>query len=307
MSTHRRNRGRWSAESRDELEEVQQVLSELNRYWPLTLRQVYYHLVAAGVIENDLWEYKKLSRLLSKARIEGLVPWGAIEDRARTTLPSARWDDVEQFIDEEIGNLLDGYRRDLLQSQDVAPEIWVEKDALVRICHRAAYLYCVPVIAAKGFSSVSHAHEAAQRIRRNNAEGKKTRILYFGDLDPSGWEMLPSMLMRLEDEMGLKGLIEGVRCALTPELVEEHGLPENPDALKLTDSRARKYMKRFGDLAVELDALPPSVLEDLVRESIECHVDLARLEEEWAIQESELHEIDSLRNRIVETIEEDEA
>jgi len=50
---------------------------------------------------------------------------------------------------------LDDYRRDLLQSQDVAPELWVEKDALSDICHRAAKPFCVPVIVARGFSSIS--------------------------------------------------------------------------------------------------------------------------------------------------------
>jgi len=101
-------------------------------------------------------------------------------------------------------------------------------------------------------------------VERNAQNGKRTMILYFGDLDPSGWEMLPPLLTTLQDEMGLGDLVAGRRCALTPAQVEANKLPRNPDALKETDTRAKKYMARFGDLAVELDALPPATLEALV-------------------------------------------
>jgi Na+-translocating ferredoxin:NAD+ oxidoreductase RnfG subunit len=250
------------------------VLDDLMEYWPLTLRQ-YYQLVAAGVIDNDPKEYGKLSRELAKARLDGVVPWEAIEDRTRSLLTSDGWADRDAFLDAEKDNFLVGYRRDLLQTQKNRLELWIEKDALSRVCHDAALPYCVPVIVARGYSSVSYVHECRKRIEQNTEDGYEgTVVLYFGDLDPSGWNMLPTMMITLQEEMGLGDQVIPKRCALTVEQVNEYNLPHNPDALKVTDTRARKYVKKFGKLAVELDALPPATLQDLVRQSIEAELAL---------------------------------
>lgn len=50
----------------------------------LTLRQLYYQLVSREVIPNNQKEYAKLSILLTKGRMCGIVDWAAIEDRGRT-------------------------------------------------------------------------------------------------------------------------------------------------------------------------------------------------------------------------------
>ena len=99
-------------------------------------------------------------------------------------------------------------------------EVWVEKDALSRIVHQAASAYGVPVVVARGFSSVTYVNACRERINRHAWEGQSTWILYLGDLDPSGWEMLPSMMTTLEDEMALGRLVEAQRIALIPEQVE---------------------------------------------------------------------------------------
>ena len=290
-----RNRGGWSTDALEYLRQVQAVLDELRAYWPLTLRQVYYQLVAGLVIENNRSTYQKLSRILAKARIDNRVPWEALEDRARTMLESAGYVEKSDFVETELFNFLRGYRRDLLQSQPVALEVWIEKDALSRVCYNAAFPYCVPVIVARGFSSVSYVNECRKRVEANARAGKQTVILYFGDLDPSGWEMLPSMLETLRGEMGLEKLVEGQRCALTPEQVEAYNLPRSVDAMKDTDTRTPKFKamlrsQGYDDtLAVELDALPPAVLEDLTREAIERKLDLSQLQAERGMEQLEFN------------------
>jgi len=298
MSRRDTGRGGWTEDKSSLLTRVQAVLEDLNGYWPLTLRQVYYQLVAAGDIANRRSTYQKLSRVLVQARLENHVTWGAIEDRARSILNSAGWTDAADFITDQTERYLEGYRRDLLRGQEHALEVWVEKDALSHVCYRAAFPYCVPVVVARGFSSVSYLNDAAERIRANGRRGKGTVILYFGDLDPSGYEMLPAMMFTLQDEMGLEGWVQGLRCALTPEQVEQHGLPTNPDALKLTDTRAKKYIERFGNLAVELDALRPDALEGLVRGSIESWLDLGRLQADQKAQASERKSLGRLRKKV---------
>ena len=305
-----RNRGSWTADSRAYLQNVQKVLTALRTYWPLTLRQVYYQLVAGLLIENEKGAYKKLSRILAKARLDGLVPWEALEDRTRSVLGSDGWTNRETFLEDELDSFLKGYRRDCLRSQAVAPEVWIEKDALSRVCHRAANPYCVPVIVARGFSSVSYINECRRRIQHNAGEGRRTVILYFGDLDPSGWEMLPAMMKTLQEEMNLWDSVEGKRCALTPEQVDQYSLPRSLDAMKNTDSRTPKYramLRRGGyadDLAVELDALGPATLEGLVREAIEGQLDLSVFNREKETEEEELETLDELRTIVQDYVEE---
>jgi hypothetical protein len=297
-----RERGGWTKRAEAELAGIRAVLADLADYWPVTLRQVYYRLVAAGTIENNRGAYGKLSRTLTKARLDGLVPWAALEDRARSTLVSDGWADRGEFVEAEVDDFLTGYRRDLLQGQPWRPELWVEKDALSRVCHRAAFPYCVPVIVARGFSSVSYVHEAAERIHHRAAEGQRTRILYFGDLDPSGFEMLPAMMQTLTAEMNCAGLVEAQRCALTPEQVESYRLPKNPDALKDTDTRAAKYRERFGDLAVELDALPPATLAGIVEANIRECLDLSLFEAEQTNEAAESAALTDLRDRVLQIV-----
>lgn len=300
-----RKRGGWSSAANDYVARVVDVLNQLSTYWPLTLRQVYYQLVARGAIANEKREYSKLSRLLTKARLDGLVPWDAIEDRVRATLGSGGWPCAGSFVQDQTGDFLDGYRRDLLQSQDVALELWVEKDALSRLCHQVAFEYCVPVIVARGFSSISYVHECRKRVEAQARAGRRTVILYFGDLDPSGWEMLPSMLLTLQQEMGLGELVVGQRRALLPEHVEQFSLPHSPDAIKGGDTRARKYVEQFGDLGVELDALPPATLQALVREAIESNLDLSRFEAERLRERAERDRLEILRHSTVEYVEDE--
>jgi hypothetical protein len=287
------------AETRTYLATALKTIDALRDYWPLTLRQIYYQLVAALVIENNLNEYKRLSRLLSDARLAGELSWDAMEDRSRVLLHSGGWDDYQEFARSEAENFLRGYGRDLLQGQAVRPELWIEKDALSRIAHDVAIDYCIPVIAARGFSSVTFKNDCRKRVLSNVQDGQETVILYFGDLDPSGWEMLPAMLRTLHEDMDLSAdLVTGCRYALNPEHVEQYRLPRPIDAIKEKDSRTPKYRKLFGDLAVELDALRPDLLQALVKDAIESNLDLSQFEAERRIEQEELRHLAGMKARI---------
>ena len=285
----------WRRDTWAFFEQVRAVIDNLRNYWPLTLRQIYYQLVAAEVIENTIGAYRKVSGLLVAARLDDMVPWDAMEDRSRSMLISAGWSDQAAFVADEREKFLDGYRRDLLQSQDKALELWVEKDALSRVCHDVALPYCVPVIVARGFSSVSYVNDCKQRIEANTADGKATVILYFGDMDPSGWSMLDSMMVTLQDDMGLGDQVVPRRCALTPEIIDLHNLPHDPTALKANDPRAEKYVAQFGELAVELDALPPATLQAIIRRSIEAELNMFIFEVEQAVEAEEREALADLR------------
>lgn len=277
-----------------------EIISSMEEYWPLTLRQIYYQLVAQLLIRNALNEYQKLSRVLSKARLDGAVPWKSMEDRSRSILYSGGYSDINHFKKSEEDSLLTGYRRDLLQTQAVRPEIWVEKDALSHLVYGVASDYCIDVVAARGFSSMSFKHECRERILRNLEENQLTKILYFGDLDPSGWEMLPTMMKTLKDKMNMEDFVTDERIALNLDQVEQYNLPHSPDALKLTDTRAKKYLKRFGNMAVELDALKPEILQSLVKSAIETNLNMELFEHEKRVESRERIAARGLTQRILD-------
>ena len=62
------------------IEATNQVLEEVGR---ATLRQVFYQLVVKGIIKNTKQEYTYLSKVLTKAREDGLVNWTQIVDATR--------------------------------------------------------------------------------------------------------------------------------------------------------------------------------------------------------------------------------
>lgn len=280
------------------LEQVTESLEELRPFWPVTLRQLYYALVGKGLIPNNLKSYRKLSRDLATARIQGAVPWEAIEDRARETIPSWGWPDAASFVQDEVEDFLAGYRRDLLQTQPLNIEILVEKDALSRVIAGVAEKYGVPVLVCRGNNSVSKSREFCDRALENARAGRRTRILYFGDLDPSGVAMLPSVLHTMQVEMELGDLVEGWFCALQPWHVDAYDLPRDPDAIKSGDSRAAAYVREYGNLSVELDALPPRILQRLVDEGIRDHLDLDAFEREKERQFEDREAIGRFRERI---------
>jgi len=299
MPVKRRTRAGLAPASMRFIERANAVLDGLRDYWPLTLRQLYYQLVAAGDIDNSIREYKRLSRLLSDARYAGLVSWDAIEDRSRTLLPACVWRDKYNFIKDELDGFLAGYRRDPLQSQPERLEVWIEKDALRGVVKRAAHPYAVPVVAGRGFSSTSFLHQFRQRILASADNGQSTHVLYFGDLDPSGYEMLPAMLRKLQGELGLGDQVDGTRCALNVDQVEHYQLTHKPDALKRSDPRARKYREQFGNLAVELDALPPADLAHLVERAIVDHLEADTYNNEVDTGRAERTALAAIREKVI--------
>ena len=99
--------------------------------------------------------------------------------------------------------------------------------------------------------------------------------------------------------MALGELVEEAqRIALVPEQVERYRLPQSLDAIKSGDSRAKKYRTRFGNLAVELGALPPATLEGLIVEAIENNLDMDLFEDEQANEAADRERLLQLRGQV---------
>lgn len=244
------------------------IISEYqDQGYVLTLRQLYYQFVARDVIENSERSYKNLGSLINKARLAGMISWEAIEDRNREH--NTYWHQEDEL--ELIDNLYRHIRFDRWERQDYYVEVWVEKEALGNVISRACDPMLVPHMSCKGYLSSSEAWRAGQRFEEKIKQGKECVLIHLGDHDPSGVDMTRDNRDRLDLFTRLSGGVEVVRLALNMEQVDEYSPPPNPT--KITDSRAKEYIKKYGRTSWELDALEPQVMADMITEEVEKYID----------------------------------
>jgi hypothetical protein len=250
---------------------IQEAHTILAAYHPMTVRQVYYQLVSRQVVENNRGQYQAVSDALVAARREGIIPWDWIEDRLRQVHGGGDgWRSVERYLEVQLRYLASGYGAAIWPTQPRYVECWLEKDALSGIFSDALGAYNIGLNVGRGYDGWSSIHNAGERFQR--AVQDEATILYFGDFDPSGEDMVRSLRERLA-ECDAAPDIEKV--ALTLADIERYNLP--PNFTKPTDSRAAAHIARFGNLSVELDALPPDVLRARIIEAVEETLDMDAL------------------------------
>lgn len=248
------------------LEHVQNVLEEYDT--AITLRQLYYQLVARQVIPNLQKYYEKLSRLCVIGRDEGLLPEEAFADRLRQVDKRPSYLDLNDYMDV----VREAYTKDKWADQDVYVEVWTEKDALRGVIKPITDYYDVGLVVVRGQVSRTAIYQAYQRFEKKDEEGKKCKLFYFGDFDPSGVAIFNSLKERLENFGEYGGdFISFIRMALTPQQIAEYKLPSDPG--KESDPNHKRFVATYGDNVVELDALPPDVLCDLVELAITLRMD----------------------------------
>ena len=298
-----RRRFKWTKKQIDRLNHVTDILHQLKKYKPLTLRQIYYQLVGKGYIENNVSQYVMLSTLIKWARIDGYINWEDVEDRVRVYHGSTGWSNISHFIQRHISYFLTGYDRDLMQDQKKYIEIWIEKDALSSIFVKVASEYRIPVVVCRGFASVSFLNDFIERMKYYKNHGKENVMLYFGDFDPSGVAMLDAIEETLMTELNAPE-INFKRIALMKNDIMKYKLPHNPNALKKKDTRAANYVEKYGEIAVELDALSPIVLEKKIEDAILSEIDVNILEEARKQEIIDRKRIERLKKSVEKHLEE---
>ncbi|MER2527106.1 MAG: hypothetical protein ABTR07_04170 [Candidatus Competibacter denitrificans] len=235
------------------------VLAENN---PMTVRQVFYQAVSAGVIAKTETEYKQtICRLLTDMRKAGELPWRWLADNTRWM----RKPRTETGLASMLDRTAETYRRALWEQQPAYVEIWLEKDALAGVLYEETESWDVPLMVTRGYSSFTFLSSAAETIQDI---GKPVYLYYFGDFDPSGVN-IPQVIERQLKDMAADAEIHFKRVAVNPSQITAWNLPTRPT--KKTDSRA----KTFKGESVEVDAIPPKTLRALAHNSIVRHIDPA--------------------------------
>ena len=246
------------------LEQVKEIIGEYN--FPLTLRQIYYQLVAKQIIPNQQKYYMKLSRLCVIGRDEGILSEDAFADRLRQVDKPSSWLDLSDFLK----TVKESYRKDKWQDQDAYIEIWTEKDALRSVLTQITHPYDVSLLVVRGQVSRTAIYESYERFDEKLNEDKDCYLYYAGDFDPSGLSIYHSLVDRLKKYGAASDHINFKRIALTPEQIDKYKLPSDPG--KQTDPNYKRFVLEYGDRVVELDSLPPAVLRSIVKDCITQHI-----------------------------------
>lgn len=289
---------------------------------------MYYNLVSAGVIPNEKSTYRSLSRFTAKLRKNGELPMDCFADSSR------RIEDIndtyrtpEQYIDNAIRYLLNATENYIAtiprwHKRPEYVEVWTEKDVMVGVLKSILRDRQVRIVPNKGFSRLAFVDQNLSRLREMQLETEdgirnieNIHILYFGDFDPSGDSMDGNIQDLLEwgtTKYKLKDNITFERVSLTPEQIDQYGLPPNPDlgnpnskAYKKLhkDPRKNSFVEKYGKLTqYEVDALHAFVPEEfkaMVLNAVDKYFDEDIYNE---VLEQEEHSLESLNKLLRQKI-----
>ena len=239
---------------------------------PNSVRGMYYMAMGAGLVDKDAQgkrhNYMRVQRRVLQLRRDVRMPYRWITDGSRKVYMHASYDGPEDFADAAAHI----YRKDYWMDSPVRVEVWVEKDAMAgKLVPVVRDEFGLGLYVSRGFASETYLQEAAAHIR---SDGRPTYIYLLTDFDASGMNIAETVERELVKQ-SRPVVVRVERLAAKPEHIEEYGLITQP--VTHTDSRARKFVERFGSETVELDAIPASAVRQLVRDAIERHIDPRRL------------------------------
>ncbi|MBZ9604259.1 hypothetical protein [Phyllobacterium chamaecytisi] len=235
-----------------------EIYTIVKRGAPMTVRQTFYQCTVHGIVDKTENGYRQVQYDLTEMRKSGWLPYDWLADFTRWERKPLTYNDVEEAL-RETARL---YRKSLWRDADCYVEVWLEKDALAGVVYPITGMFDVPLMSARGYASLSFLHTSGTYIAGLDVPAF---IYHLGDFDPSGQDAARAT------ETSLRGFapdaeINFTRLAVTERQIKEWALPTRPT--KKSDSRA----KNFGDISVELDAIDPQMLRDLVEDAILQHL-----------------------------------
>jgi hypothetical protein len=271
----------------------QAILTIANGGNGMTVRHLFYRLVSAGVVEKTEAEYDgTVARLAVELRRSGDIPFGQIIDGSRLyTVPT-----TYNGIKDAIRDTASSYRRSYWRTADRQLEVWCEKDAIRALIEDTTWDLAVPLMVTRGFASASIVQSLAEDTKRS---GKLRVILSLNDYDPSGSIMLNDIIQRAR-HYAPDARFHYEQIALTREQVTDYKLPTRP-----TKTENNFHARHFFDAeSVELDALEPDDLRDMLHDAIEAHIDVQALETMSAAEESERGILSAMVTDLPEALDE---
>lgn len=272
---------------------------------PLTVRQIFYRLVAEYGYDKSENAYSALGNAIGRSRRafeekrismikQGedaevakeatlqdpyLIAFSWIRDDKGVTALGANFASEDDFMD-NVDRWVENMKLDRQLGQDEIIEVWCEAGGMVPLMTEIADPYCVRVSSGGGYDSITSKHNLFKRITKRVREtGTPTRVLHIGDFDPSGegmFETLRDDVTAMCDAVGLYDDYAIERIALRADQVMDMDIETAPP--KPSDSRHKAFLDKhpdvvehFGskDITAQLEALTPPDLRQLVGDAIQ--------------------------------------
>jgi len=238
------------------------------------------------LIEKTEKDYNSLRSLLTKWRRNRWIPYNWFIDGTRGYYGKPSFNSLGDY-----GRVAaQGYRLNLWQNSGYFVEIWTEKDAVASAVNRIAEEWNLQTFPCRGDASMSSLSIAASTFNRARENGQWPMILYFGDYDPTGLAIPETIERNLEADHDCP--VELKRVAVNEEQIERYGLDTRPPK-----GRARGHEVKH---AVDIDAMRPETIRELLASEIERLIDpteLFRMREIEAAERKTLESLDFSRLR----------
>ena len=183
----RQIRNRISQGKREMLRAAVAIVDSKKSYWPLSDREIHYDMLNSPPLrhsgkldsryQNNRACYQDLCDLLTRARLTREIPFDAIADETRTV---CSWEetvncDTSGFINAQLDGFLNGYWRDLQQSQSNHIEIVGEKNTVEASIREPAMKFCIPYTLGRGYCSLDPRRQMYERFK---ASGRSKLIIW---------------------------------------------------------------------------------------------------------------------------------
>lgn len=257
------------------------AIEQLKAERPMTLRQLFYRLISVRELSNKAAEYQRLGSLMSRIREANIVPRNWLVDHTRSTLKPSSWSGLPDFAD----TVREAYRKDFWASLPHHVEVFVEKDAVAGTLQPITEKYDIRLRVCRGYSSISFAGEIADEWQQIE---KPVFAYYFGDFDPSGFDLERDLREKLARYSGSK--FAWKRLGVCWEDFDELDLVRLP--VKNSDKRAKGFIEEWGEDCAEVDAIPPTELRRRLEEAILRHIDVDRWNRLLKVEAAEQETLD---------------
>lgn len=238
----------------------QQILAVLQEDHPQSVRHVFYRMTNPRLpepVEKTERGYRHVQDRIVKLRRAGRLPYGWITDATRRGYHTPTYRNEADFL----RSMKESYRADLWRLSGFYCEVWTESRSIAGVIEDDCRELAVSLYPAGGFSSITLAHQSAEVIN-HYAKGRPVKIFYIGDYDPAGVLIDVALEKELRAHLSQNISLHFERIGITADQIEAFDLPAKPR--KETDRRALHIRE-----TVEAEAMPASILRDMLRNSIE--------------------------------------
>jgi hypothetical protein len=283
METIPRRRGRPTDPRLAALDDC--LVAIVEEHGKIQVRGVFYQAVKLGLVQKTENQCDLIGRRLLKLRREGRIPYERIVDESRIVYGNQRFAGLAGLA-EEAATL---YRRDYWAHSNVNVQIWVEKRGLAGLLTpTVCNWWGLDLYVAAGQMSETYLYVAGNEIKEIC---KHTYVYALTDFDPGGVTIYNTLANGSKKAPGgLARFTGGVpvkvrQLALTRAQVARWKLPTRP--ANRGDTRSPDFIEKHGDISVELDAIEPAKLIDLVSKAIARHFDPGELHRLRQVEKAE--------------------